>query len=210
MTVIADRRDFSRDPGRPDPGGSRAATKRGDEARFYLGVVAIVALVIFGTLAVVAIIPIVIPGATTVAITSGSMMPRLHPGDAVIAVDHDNTAIADGTIVVFEDPARGDLVTHRIVGTDADGNYITRGDANGIDDVTPIPPENVRGVGRWVVPYVGLLRVWLAEGRWLLAIMIIAAVGAGVFTARCATSIECDPWAEGDDATNRDLEVSSP
>jgi signal peptidase I len=182
---------------------------RAEEGRFYLGLVGLVALLVFGTLAVIAVLPIVIPGVTSAAITSGSMMPRLHPGDVVIAVSQGDTPITEGTIVVFEDPIRGDLVTHRIVGINPDGTYTTKGDANGINDVTPVPPENIRGVGRWVVPYVGLLRVWLAEGQWLLLILAIAATGAGVSAARCAARVECDPWQEDDASAEPELASDS-
>ncbi len=163
-----------------------------------MGLVGLVALLVFGTLAVVAVAPIVIPVVTSAAITSESMMPRLHAGDVVIAVSQGDAPIAEGTIVVFEDPVKGDLVTHRIVGVNPDGTYVTKGDANGINDVTPVPLANIRGVGRWVVPYVGLLRVWLAQGQWLFLIVAIGAIGVGVSAAHCATSIECDPWQDDD------------
>lgn len=205
MTVLADRSDSSRDPDHPDSGSSRARTKRAEEARFYLGLVGLVALLVFGTLAIVAVLPIVVPSITSAAITSGSMMPRLHPGDVVIAVSQGDTPIAEGTIIVFEDPIKGDLVTHRIVGVNPDGTYTTKGDANGINDASPVPQENIRGVGRWVVPYVGLLRVWLAEGQWLFLILAIAATGVGVSAARCATQIECDPWQDDDGSTKPEL-----
>ncbi len=196
MTVLADRSESSQGPGQPDSGSSRARTKRTEEGRFYFGLVGLVALLVFGTLAVVAVLPIVIPGVTSAAITSESMLPRLHAGDVVIAVSQGNTPIAEGTIVVFKDPVKGDLVTHRIVGINPDGTYTTKGDANGINDVAPVPPENIKGVGRWVVPYVGLLRVWLAESQWFFLIVAIGATGIGVSAARCATKIECDPWQE--------------
>lgn len=196
MTVTAYRRDSSQSPGQPDSGSSRARTKRAEEGRFYMGLVGLVALLVFGTLAVVTVLPIVIPGTTSAAITSDSMMPRLHAGDVVIAVSQGDAPIAEGTIVVFEDPVKGDLVTHRIVGVNPDGTYVTKGDANGINDVTPVPPANIRGVGRWVIPYVGLLRVWLAQGQWLFLIVAVAAIGVGVSAARCATSIKCDPWQD--------------
>jgi signal peptidase I len=196
MTVIADRRDTSRDPDQPDPGRGRARTKRGDEGRFYLGLVSLVALLVFGTLAVIALIPTIIPGVTSASITSGSMTPKLRPGDVVIAVDHGDTVIADDTIVVFEDPSRGDLVTHRIVGINADGSYVTKGDANGINDVTPVPPENVRGVGRWVVPYVGLPRVWIADGKWFALAMTIVATATVLWFVKYAVETRYDPWSE--------------
>lgn len=207
MTALVDRSDSSQDPATPDLGSRRARTKRGDEGRFYLGLVGLVALLVFGTLAVVAILPIVIPGVTSAAITSGSMLPKLRSGDVVIAVSQGDAPIAEGTIVVFEDPTKGDLVTHRVVGMNPDGTYTTKGDANGINDVAPVPPENIRGVGRWVVPYVGLLRVWLAEGQWFFLILAIAATGAGVSAARCATRIDCDPWQENE--LPADLEITA-
>ena len=198
MTVIADRRDSSRDLEQTDPGSGRARTKRGDEGRFYLGLVSLVALLVFGTLAVIALIPTVIPGFTSATITSGSMEPKLRPGDVVVAADHGDAVIAENTIVVFEDPARGDLVTHRIVGVDAHGDYITKGDANAINDVTPIPPENVRGVGRWVVPYVGLPRVWLADGRWLPLMLTLAVAAVVLWFVKYAVESRYDPWREAD------------
>ena len=209
MTVLAERRDSSQGPSQPDSGSSRATTKRAEEGRFYLGLVSLIALLVFGTLAAIAVLPIVIPGVTSAAITSGSMMPRLHSGDVVIAASQGDAPIEEGTIVVFEDPIKGDLVTHRVVGINPDGTYTTKGDANGINDVAPVPPENVRGVGRWVVPHVGLLRVWLAEGQWLFLILAIAATGAGVSAARCATRIECDPWRENGILVEPDLMSNS-
>ena len=70
MTVLADRSDSSQGPGQPDSGSSRARTKRAEEGRFYLGLVGLVAVLVFGTLAVVSVLPIVVPGVTSAAITS--------------------------------------------------------------------------------------------------------------------------------------------
>jgi len=196
MTTVADQHGASQGPEQPGSGSIRARTKRTDEGRFYTGLVALVAILVFATLAVVALLPMIIPGYTSAAITSGSMMPKLRPGDVVIAVDRGDAPIAIGTIIVFEDPVRSDLVTHRVVGVNADGTYTTKGDANAIADITPVPPEYVRGVGRWVVPYVGLPRVWLADGRWIPLLLTIAAAVAAAWFVRYAVETRYDPWAE--------------
>lgn len=196
MTTAAGQRDASQGPEQPGSGSARVRTKRGDEGRFYLGLVALVAIMVFATLAVIALLPILVPRATSASITSGSMMPKLRPGDVVIAVDQGDTPIAIGTIVVFEDPHAGGLVTHRIVGINPDGTYTTKGDANGVVDPAPVPPANVRGVGRWVVPYVGLPSVWLSEGRWLPLMLTIAATAAAVWFVRYAAEVRYDPWDE--------------
>jgi signal peptidase I len=194
MTTIADPFDRSPDSEQPDPGGDSVQSKRGDEGRFYLGLVALVGLLVFGTLAVIAVLPMVVPGYTSASITSGSMQPKLRPGDVVIAVGNGGAGIKTGTIVVYEDPARGDLVTHRIVGVNDDGSYVTRGDANGVNDAQAIPSENVKGVGKWVVPYVGLPRVWVANNEWLpLGFTLIATVWVMWFV-RYALETKYDPW----------------
>ena len=194
MTTIADPRDRSPDPEQPDPGSERARSKRGDEGRFYLGLVALVGLLVFGTLAVIAVLPMVVPGYTPASITSGSMQPKLRPGDVVIAVGDGGSGIETGTIVVFEDPSRGDLVTHRIVGVNDDGSYVTKGDANGVNDAEAVPPENVRGVGKWVVPYVGLPRVWVATDEWLPLVLTVIATVWVMWFVRYALEAQYDPW----------------
>ncbi|MGB9359694.1 MAG: signal peptidase I [Acidimicrobiia bacterium] len=194
MTNAAGQRDTSRSPDNTGFGSVRVQAKRGDEGRFYLGLVALVAIMVFATLAVIALLPTLVPRATSASITSGSMMPKLRPGDVVIAVDQGDTPIAIGTIVVFEDPRAGGLVTHRIAGINPDGTYTTKGDANGVVDPAPVPPANVRGVGRWVVPYVGLPSVWLSESRWLPLALTIAAIAGAVWLVRYAVEVRYDPW----------------
>ncbi len=191
MTVITDQRGRSPDPTK-DPGIDRA--HRMDVALFYSGLVAFTALMVFGALAVMAVLPMIIPGYTSASITSGSMMPTLRVGDVVIAVDHDGTKIAPDTIVVYEEPRRHDLVTHRVVSTNPDGSYITKGDANGGNDPAPIPAANIRGKPQWIVPFVGLPRVWAAQHQWTLLILTIAFTAMTVWLARFAFDPRHDPW----------------
>lgn len=196
MINVEGQRDASQSPNKPDSGSVRARTARATEGRFYAGLVALVGIMVFGTLAVLALLPVVIPGMTSASVTSGSMMPRLRPGDVVIAVDPGAAPVLIGTIIVFEDPLRGDLVTHRVVGINPDGTYTTKGDANGIVDPAPVPPANVRGVGRWVVPYVGLPSVWAREGSWLPLMLTALAIATAVWFVRYAIEVRYDPWRD--------------
>jgi signal peptidase len=191
MTVIEDRPGRSPGPTK-DPGTDRV--HKSDKALFYTGLLAVTALLAFGTMAVMAVLPIVIPGYTSASITSGSMMPTLRIGDVVIAVDHGDAEIAPGTIVVYEDPRKHDLVTHRVVSINPDGSYITKGDVNGLDDPAPIPAANIRGTAQWIVPFVGLLRIWAAQGQWALLIVTIAATATALWLSRFAFGARNDPW----------------
>jgi signal peptidase I len=191
MTVITDRRGKSPDPIR-DPGTARV--RKGDAPLFYVGLLALTALLVFGTLSVMALLPMLIPGYTSASITSGSMTPVLHIGDVVIAADHGGRAVEPESIVVFEDPRKHDLVTHRIVEVNPNGSYSTKGDANGNVDPEPIPAANIRGEARWIVPFVGLPRVWAAQDRWVLVALTIAAAATTLWLSRFAFDSRYDPW----------------
>ena len=94
--------------------------------------------------------------------------------------------IAPGTIVVYEDPRKHDLVTHRVVSINPDGSYITKGDVNGAPDPEPIPTANIKGKAQWIVPFVGLPRVWAAQRQWTPLILTMAATAAALWLSRFA------------------------
>jgi signal peptidase len=194
MAVITDRRDMS--PGPPSEGPGTNRVQRGEAALFYSGLLAITALLVFGTLAVLAILPMLLPGYTSASITSGSMMPTLRVGDVVIAVENGGAVIDPETIVVYEDPRKHDLVTHRVVSINPDGSYVTKGDANGGSDRDPIPAANIQGKAKWIVPFVGLPRVWVAEGRWMLVALTIVTTALALWLSRFGFETRYNPWRE--------------
>jgi signal peptidase len=203
MAVITDRRDQSPGPIK-DPGTDRVHGS--GKALFYSGLLAVTALLAFGTMSVMAVLPMIIPGYTSASITSGSMMPTLRIGDVVIAVDHAGTEVAPGTIVVYEDPRKHDLVTHRVISINPDGSYITKGDVNGVNDPKPIPAANIKGTAQWIVPFVGLPRVWAAQGQWTLLILTMAATASALWLSRFAFGAQNDPWRR---ETPSDVEAPS-
>jgi signal peptidase I len=119
-------------------------------------------------------------GWAPVVVTSGSMQPTLRPGDVLLLDDApDEGLLAQRTVVTFrpaDDP--DSLVTHRIFAV-GDDHYITKGDANPTPDTDPLPAGAVEGVGRLVIPLVGLPLLWAMEGN--IAAMVawaIATLGA--------------------------------
>jgi signal peptidase len=134
-------------------------------------------------LALWTILPIFL-GLTPVVVQSGSMATAIDRGDVVLVQDgvpHD--LMRPGTIITFDLPDVADqVVTHRIVEVDDDGNVWTKGDANATRDSAQVPRENIHGMTRFLVPAIGLPRVWLAEGKTILvvAIAVLAGVSAAV------------------------------
>jgi len=124
-------------------------------------------------------------GWSSLVVMSGSMAPRIQPGDIVITQAVDAGALRTGQVIVVANPAYpGTLLIHRLVRRAADGQLITRGDANPAEDSTPSAPGDVRGLPRLRVPAVGLPVVWLREGR--VGPLVLAGLGfAAVASVAC-------------------------
>jgi signal peptidase len=138
-----------------DPGSWRGATVSGASA----GVLALLC-----GLLVWSLLPCLVGWRPQVVLT-GSMEPRIHPGDLVLAAPVSPTAIQPGQVALFRDPAHPQrTLVHRVVRRDDAGDLITRGDANAIEDSTPVPVGNVRGLARLRIPWVGLPVVWMRTG----------------------------------------------
>jgi signal peptidase I len=85
-------------------------------------------------------------GAATVL--TGSMEPTLRVDDYIIIRKTDPYELAEGDIISFyseQSDIYGMLVTHRIVGMSDDGRFITRGDANPVDDSITVAPDKIVG-----------------------------------------------------------------
>lgn len=107
--------------------------------------------------------PAVLGGVTTCADVQGhSMDPTYHAGDMIIARKTDTVKVGD--IVVYKVPPgyvhSGVDVVHRVVGGSLDGGLVMRGDNNPADDPSHPTRDDVIGVVKVHVPWVGyVLRV---------------------------------------------------
>lgn len=130
-------------------------------------------------------VPVLLLGLEPVLITSGSMGPTISPGDIVlITAPAGDEPLAPGTVITFRDPVVPEgLVTHRIDGVREDGQYRTRGDANESPDPDPVRPQDVVGVGRLLVPLVGLPVQWLRGEPPLFAAFVAGTLAALVVAA---------------------------
>jgi signal peptidase len=100
-------------------------------------------------------------------VVSGSMEPRLSPGDVVLTRPVLPQDLQPGQVLLFPDPEGADrLVLHRLVSFDERGDLVTRGDANQSNDSTHVPISSVIGAAQVGVPYVGLPAYWRSTGQW--------------------------------------------
>ena len=103
------------------------------------------------------------------AIASGSMHPVFDRGSVVVTEQvndkYDNyNKLKEGEIIAFK--AEKNIVVHRlirIVNTDNEVYYYTKGDANEEEDDYLIKKENIIGIVRFRIPYIGYPTVWFSE-----------------------------------------------
>jgi signal peptidase I len=122
-------------------------------------------------------------------VMTGSMQPRINPGDVVIARPVPTSELRPGQVLLVDDPDHPDrLRLHRLVRSNPDGRLILRGDANPAADSTPVDPHAVHGVGVLRVPYVGTPILWLHNHAWTNLAILLALIA----TLIAATSLDHD------------------
>jgi len=112
-------------------------------------------------------------------VMTGSMEPRLSPGDVVVSRPVAPAEVRPGQVLLADDPDQaGHLRMHRFVEPGRDGTIVTKGDANPQADSTPVDRSAVHGVASLRIPFVGSPVVWVREGRWAetaaLALALVA------------------------------------
>ena len=90
------------------------------------------------------------------------MEPSIHVNDYITVKSIDTAELQPGDIIAFyseDEEIKGKLVTHRIAQINADGSFVTRGDANPVDDSLTVKPDQVLG------KYTGKTRffIWLGS-----------------------------------------------
>lgn len=107
-------------------------------------------------------------GYSQLIVTTGSMEPSIRPGDVVIIREMDSYQMGD--VVTFRDP-EGSLVTHRIVGQNSEG-FITKGDANNVEDDRLLKREQVVGGLVACLPMIGGLMLFLKSPLGILVLVV--------------------------------------
>ena len=99
--------------------------------------------------------------ATTRVVLTGSMLPGIAPGDVIVTVPVSRRSPEVGDVITYTaqrfDGSEVAPLTHRIIGIDSEGRFITKGDAAADPDVQHPTLTDVTGVLVAVVPRVGVL-----------------------------------------------------
>ncbi|HHX10488.1 MAG TPA: signal peptidase I [Firmicutes bacterium] len=115
-------------------------------------------------------------------VMSGSMEPALKVGSIVVVKPLDPEEIRPGDIITFRSEHNSSVTTHRVnrVGADENGLlFYTIGDANEVEDPSPVEPRHLIGNVVLTVPYVGYLFAYArtpqgARTLFGLAVLVVA------------------------------------
>lgn len=109
-------------------------------------------------------------------VLSGSMSPTFDTGSIVFVRPSEPENIEVDDIITFSNS--GSLTTHRVVDRNNDNGlaFITRGDANNVDDPAPVPAEKIVGRVHGSVPLVGYLMGFAQTRQGLVFLVFIPGV----------------------------------
>ena len=137
-----------------------------------------------GIILIIAVLLVVVPaflprvlGYQTYHVVSGSMEPEIPVGSLVLAKAKEPADIIVGDIIVFR--RAGSVVTHRVVEKKMeDEQFITKGDANEINDLQPVSFRELLGTVRHHYAYLGTLFGFFSTlfGKALLIGIIVIGV----------------------------------
>ncbi len=95
-------------------------------------------------------------GYSMASVGSGSMEPTINTGDLIITKKSKTYEVDD--IITFYDESFSRYITHRIIGLNEDGSFITQGDREGQGvDTNPVYTENIVGKVIKVYPSGGFM-----------------------------------------------------
>ncbi len=179
-----------------EPSHRRTATPPADQASPAHPVVAaarwcgrvLAWMVILTSLAALTVAVLVprLGGATPYEILTGSMRPGLPPGTLVVMKPVNGPGdVGVGSVVTYQlRSGEPTVVTHRVKevrqSLGGDLEYITQGDANGVADVRPVRPEQLRGHLWYAVPHLGRVNQ-VVNGDQRQTLVYLAAAGLGAY-----------------------------
>ena len=116
-------------------------------------------------------------GLQSFVVLQGSMEPAIHTGAIAIDEPIAAEAIRVGDVITFARPD-GSYVTHRVVRIESDGPqpvFVTKGDANAVEDSSRVPAVGVGSRYRTSIPLVGYAVAELGQ-PWLRLAFLLAGV----------------------------------
>lgn len=120
-------------------------------------------------------------GYTPYIVESGSMEPIIHVGSiAYINTNDVDVAVDDIATFKITDSSGDKLVTHRII-REENGGYITKGDANDVEDLSTVEKDQIVGTYAYSIPKAGFVLAKKDKLTPVLAVWVIGLNALAIF-----------------------------
>lgn len=107
-------------------------------------------------------------------VQSGSMEPTIPTGSIVIIKPQPD--YGEGSIITFGEDSQSDVpITHRVIGVNDAGDFITQGDANDDPDPLPVSKRDVIGEVIIHIPYLGYVIDFARKPLGFVLLIVIPA-----------------------------------
>lgn len=121
-------------------------------------------------------------------VLTGSMSPTININDLVIVKEVKPEKIEVNDIITFGSTNSDNITTHRVKEIINENNaikYVTQGDANNVEDPSPVQSDALIGKVVKFVPKVGAVMAWMKNNLtkiivFVVALMALFVIGAGL------------------------------
>ena len=113
-------------------------------------------------------------GVVPFIVLSDSMYPEIQSGDLIVCRQSPAADVREGDVISFFDPEGNgvSVVSHRVVaiGTDDSGQpvFTTKGDANNVEDSSPVTADKLVGVYQFRIPGLGNVAMFMQSTQGLV------------------------------------------
>ena len=131
-------------------------------------------------------------GYNVLHVVTGSMEPTISEDDYILVQKTDIAGLKPDDIIAYysEDPEiRGKLVIHRIIEIHEDGTFVTKGDANPVEDELAVRPDQIVGKYEsriWILQWVSS---FIDPKKLLLLAVIIPMFLASIYEVATITKL---------------------
>lgn len=118
-------------------------------------------------------------GVVPFIVLSDSMYPQIQSGDLIICRQTAAADVHEGDVISFFDPEGNgtSVVSHRVtaIAQDASGqlSFTTKGDANNVEDATPVTQDKLIGVYQMRIPGLGNVAMFMQSTQGLIVCVVV-------------------------------------
>lgn len=109
------------------------------------------------------------------SVLTGSMNPTIEPGGLIIIKEVSAQNVKEGDVITFGSASTDNVTTHRVIGIENNNGikFITKGDANNVQDPNPVDSKLLIGKVVKFIPYAGSVAMFIQENMFLIIAELI-------------------------------------